>query len=213
MIIVDDRKENITFNALEKKGLEVIVQRVEIADVLLDGGIVIERKGHDLLQSLTKGTIWAQLINLCEYEKPILCIVNENLWRDFYFNHSRWIHSSYKGFLTTIAISFPKLKLFQFSCMDDYIDFIVDLDKKIHKEGTSERPKILARKATKLSDLQENVISGVKGVSIRTAKEILKAKGSVRAVANATKEELMEIPNIGEKTAHEIVKVMGEKYE
>jgi ERCC4-type nuclease len=212
LIIVDDRKETVTFDGLTKKGLHVEVQRIEIADVLLDGGVAIERKGHDLISSLTSKRIWEQLNNLCEYEKPIICIINENLWRDFYFCHSRWIHSSYRGFLTTLAISYPKLKVFQFTSMDDYIDFIVALDKKIHDEGSSERPKMLARKPIKLSDSQENVIAGVPGISIKTAKLLLNSMGNVKSIANATKEELMDIPNIGEKTASEIVKVMGSEY-
>ena len=43
--------------------------------------------------------------------------------------------------------------------------------------------------------------------------ELLSNKKSVKAIANSTKEELMEIPNIGEKTANEIINTLCGKYE
>lgn len=212
MIIVDDRKENVTYDGLIKKGLKPEIQRIEIADVLLDGGVAIERKGHDLISSLTSKRIWEQLNNLQDYEIPILCIVNENLWRDFYFCHSRWIHSSFKGFLTTLAVSYPKMKLFMFTSMDDYIDFVAALDKKLHDEGKSERPKMIPRRAKHPNEFKENCLTGVKGISVRTAKKLLNAKGSIKAVCESTKEELMEIPDIGEKTASDIINTLCGEY-
>jgi len=117
------------------------------------------------------------------------------------------------GMLTTLIVSYPNLKIVFLDDTDEFIRFIVSLDKKIHEEGKSERPKFLVRKPVTIQDSMENVISGIPGVSIKTAKLLLERKGSVQAVANSTKEELMEIPNIGEKTAREIVKVMSEEYE
>ena len=222
MIIADCREERnkkkesekqYIFNALKEKCKDVEQKQLEIGDYLLDNGFAIERKDEDLVSSITSKRIFEQINALCQYEHPILAITIKNLWKTMYYSNSRWIHSSYMGLLTTLMVSYPKLKIVFLDDTEEFVRFIVSLDKKIHDEGKSERPKFISQKPLTLTASQENVIASLKGISIKTAKDILKAKGSVRAVANATKAELMEIENIGEKTANEIVKVMGEKYE
>lgn len=221
-IICDSREERnkkkasekqYIYNSLSEKCTEVSQQQLSIGDYLLDGGFVVERKDEDLVSSITTKRIFEQINALCDYEHPILAITIKNLYKSFYFCNSRWIHSSYMGLLTTLMVSYPKLKLVFLDDTEEFVRFIVSLDKKIHDEGKSERSKILIRKPKSLGETQENVISGIGGVGIGTAKTILKSKGSIKNIANATKEELMEIPNIGEKTANEIVKVMSEAYE
>jgi ERCC4-type nuclease len=222
MIIADSREERnkkrdsekqYIFNSLKEKCKEVEQKQLEIGDYLLDNNYIIERKDDDLVSSITSKRIFDQLNGLCMYEHPILVITTKNLWKQFYFTNSRWIHSSYMGLLTTLVTSYPNLKLVFLEDTEEFVKFIVSLDKKIHDEGTSERSKFLAKKPVTIEDSMENVISGVKGVSIRTAKELLKNKKSVKAIANSTKEELMQIPNIGEKTANEIINTLCGEYE
>lgn len=221
-IICDNREERnkkkasekqYIYNSLSEKCTEVSQQQLEVGDYLLDGGYVIERKDDDIVSSITTKSIWEQLNNLQQYPHPILAITTQNIWKLFYYCNSRWIDKSYMGFLTTLMVSYPNLKIVFVDGAEEFVKFVVSLDKKIHDEGKSERPKILQRKPKTLAEKQENVVSGIGGIGISTAKEILKSKKSIKNIANATKEELMEIPNIGEKTANEIVKVMGEKYE
>ena len=222
MIICDNREERnkkresekqYIFNNLKEKCKEVEQKQLEIGDYLLDGGYVIERKDDDLVTSITSKRIFDQLNGICMYPHPILAITTRNLWKQFYYCNSKWIHSSYMGLLTTLMVSYPNLKLVFLDDTEEFIKFIISLDKKIHDEGTSERPKFLAKKPVTIEDSMENVISGVKGISIKTAKELLKNKKSVKAIANSTKEELMQIPNIGEKTAKEIINTLCGEYE
>ena len=59
----------------------------------------------------------------------------------------------------------------------------------------------------------ENCLTGIKGVSVKTAKKLLNSKGSIKAVCESTKEELMKIPDIGEKTASDIINTLCGEYE
>ena len=130
-----------------------------------------------------------------------------------YFTNSRWIHSSYTGFLTTLTVSYPNLKVVFLDDTEDFVRYIVSLDKKIHEEGASERPKELQRKCQTQAEKIENVIASISGIGISTAKKILKEKKSIKAVCESTKEELMEIPDIGEKTANDIISTLCGEYE
>lgn len=222
MIICDNREERnkkkasekqYIYTSLSEKCTDVSQQQLSIGDYLLDNGYVIERKDDDIVSSLTTKSIWEQLNNLQQYPHPILAITTQNIWKLFYHCNSRWIDKSYMGFLVALMVSYPNIKLVFVDGAEEFVKFVVTLDKKIHDEEKSERPKILLRKPRSPNEKKENVVAGIGGIGIGTAKIILQSKGSIRNIANATKEELMEIPNIGEKTANEIVKVMGEKYE
>jgi ERCC4-type nuclease len=222
VIVCDNREERnkkkesekqYIFNALKDKCKEVEQKQLEIGDYLLDNGFVIERKEDDLIQSITSKRIWEQLSNLQQYPHPILAITIQNLWKSMYFTNSRWIHTAYTGFLTTLMVSYPNLKVVFFEDTEEFVRFVVSLDKKIHDEGTSERPKMLQRKCLTQNDRIENVLTGVKGISVRTAKKILQEKSSIKAVCDSTKEELMEIPDIGEKTAKDIIDTLCGEYE
>jgi len=213
MIIIDDRKETDTYEGLKKRGiLDAEVQRIEVADVLLDDGVAVERKGHDLFGSLTTGRIWEQLNGLNEYEHPILCIVNENIWRDMYYIRSNWIHKSYQGFLTTLALRYPKLKVFQFGCMEDYLDFIVALDKKIHKEGKSTRPTPIHRKTKKIQVRMEDCLAMADGISIGKAKIPLKKYNTVYDVASQPLKELEKMDGYGKKLAKNLYDLLHGQY-
>jgi ERCC4-type nuclease len=208
-IVCDDRKEDSTYYGLMNKGIvDIEKERIEIADIILDDGYAIERKGHDLIQSLTSGRIWDQLNNLCQYSHPILCIVNENIWRDFYYCRSNWIHNSYKGFLTTLTVSYPKLKVFHFQSMEEYIDYIIALDKKIHKEGKSSRPVPMARRAKTPEEIKENILSMIPGLGIPKTKLLLKEFDSIYNICSVTAKDLQEVNGIGKKLADVIYKYL-----
>jgi len=221
MIICDNREERnkkkdsekqYIFNSLKEKCKEVEQKQLEVGDYLLDGGYVIERKDDDIISSLTTHSIWEQINNLQQYPHPILVITTQNIWKLFYKCKSRWIDKSYMGFLTTLMVSYPNLKIAFVDGSEEFVNFVVSLDKKIHDDKISERPKLLQRKPRTISEMQENVIAGISGIGIRTAKELLKSKGSVKTIANSTKEELMEINKIGEKTASDIINTLCGKY-
>jgi len=57
------------------------------------------------------------------------------------------------------------------------------------------------------------IVEGLPGVSAVLAKRLLERFGTVHALVNASREELMEVEGVGSKTAEEILRVVHLAYE
>ena len=203
-IIVDSREPSHIINSLKNKKLEVKTDFIEVGDYLLDNGYAIERKDKDLISSIQSNRLYEQLNNLSQYDHPILCITLQDLWKTFYFSRSRYIHRSYLGTLTTLTTKYPKLKIMFLQDEEEFISYVVNLDKKIHEDGKSERPAPQLRKAKSIKMRKENALTAIEGVSISKAKKLLECFGSVRNIANANPKELEMVDGIGKKLAEKI---------
>ena len=87
---------------------------------------------------------------------------------------------------------------------DEFISYIVNLDKKIHEKGKSERPAPHLRKAKSIKMRKENALTAIEGVSIGKAKKLLECFGSIRNIANANPKELEMVDGVGKKLAEKI---------
>jgi ERCC4-type nuclease len=150
------------------------------------------------------------LNNLCSsYEHPILCITIQNIWKLFYHSHSRFIDKSYIGTLTTLTCKYLNLKVIFLDGDDEFINFIISLDKKIHEDGKSERPKPKMRKVESIEERKENVLCAIQGIGVPTSKKLLEKFGSVNAVANASEEDLKTIEKLGDKNIKRIIETLN----
>jgi len=204
MISVDARESDRILKALQKD-TDSKKEFREVGDYELDGGYAIEHKDWDLLQSIISHRIFDQLNNLCNYEHPILAYNLENLWQMFYFSQSRYVHKQYLGLLATLVVKYPNLKIVPYLGEDQFIDFVKTLDKKIHEgDRVIPRPAPFMRKTSSLKEDKENCLTGIKGVSIGKSKKLLDYFGSIKAICNASEEELREVESIGPKLAKNI---------
>ena len=209
MIIRDTREPDNIKKALTSKGIKVEDEFLSVGDYLLDDGFAIERKDKDFIQSILSNRLYDQLNNLCNYPHPILCIVEENRWKSFYFSHSKWIHKAYDGTMTTLAVSYPNLKIFKFDTEEEFINFVVNLDKKLHKEGKSERPSVIKRKSKSIQIHKEDCLTCADGVGVSMAKKLLECFGSVKNISNASLEELQLVDGVGKKLAENIFNTLN----
>lgn len=208
-IIRDTREPDNIKKSLIDKGLKIEDSFLEVGDYLLDDGFAIERKDKDFIPSILSNRLYEQLNNLCNYPHPILCLIEENKWKTFYFSHSKWIHKAYEGTMVTLATSYPNLKVFKFDTEEEFISFVVNLDKKLHKEGKSERPAPIMRRSKALSVKKENALTACDGISVGKAKSLLECYGSIKNIANDTVENLEKTPGIGKKLAKSIYEVLN----
>lgn len=183
----------------------------ECGDYLLPNGFAVERKkGRDFLGSLLSKRLYEQLINLCQYEVPILAVISDNIWKDFYFSQSRYIHNVYLGTFTTITAKFPKIRVVQFEDDEQFVNFLISLEKKLTEDGGEKsRPKPMMRKPESVQDIKENCLAQIPGVGIKSAQNLLRTYGSINQIANLTEETLQEIDKIGKKTAKNIVETLN----
>jgi ERCC4-type nuclease len=69
------------------------------------------------------------------------------------------------------------------------------------------RPELFKRITT--DDLRLDLLSSIKGLSVKKAKELLKEFGSIMEIGEQTVEELKEIDGIGTTIAERILKVLN----
>jgi len=209
MIIVDVHEPKTLLSLLESKDAEFKRDFLEVGDYILSGGIGIERKrGPDFLHSIIDGRLWDQVSNLSQFEHPVICIVSSDMWKDMYFSKDRYIHNRFYGAISTLISKF-NISVLTFDTDEDFIDFLVHLDKKVTSNKISSRPTPFTRKPKTLKERKENVLSMVEGVSIKKAQVILNKFGTIKNVANASIDSLMEVDGIGKKLAENIFKTFN----
>jgi len=186
---------------------------LEVGDVLIQQPVGIEiKRGRDLTSSMMSNRLFDQLNNLSRFDIPILAIVTENKYREFYRVKSNYIYDQYVGMVSTILISYPKVRIVFLENDDELIDLILSIYKKLNKSGKSSRPKPIMRKPRSLSDSQENILCAIKGISVPTAKKLLKHYGSISKVINATAEQHQQIDKVGKALASRIYEVCNVGY-
>jgi len=209
MILQDAREPDKILKAVQKKKADIKKDFLEVGDYLLDNGYAIERKDNDLLSSIMSHRIFEQLNNLCNYEHPILAFNVENIWKMFYYSHSRFVHKQYLGVITTLIIKYPNLKLMPYLGEDQFVELLVSLDKKIGDDSKSERPSPMQRKGKNINIKKENALCAIDGVSVAKAKKLLECFGSVKNIANSSEDELLMVDKIGKKLAENIIKTLN----
>jgi ERCC4-type nuclease len=60
---------------------------------------------------------------------------------------------------------------------------------------------------------QQFIIEGLPQISSVIAKRLLEHFGSIRALSNASEQELQEVPGVGKKIAQDIYQVINEQYQ
>jgi Fanconi anemia group M protein len=207
-VIVDTREQELIKLLRTKKDLGLEEDFIEVGDLLLPEGFVIERKTEkDFIASILDKRLFNQLNNLVQYENPMIAVIHDDLWKNFYFCRNRYIHNVYIGVLSTIAASYPKVKMQYFYDTNQFVDYIVSLHKKLTEEGKGSRPKILMRKPTSIQERKENALTAVEGIGVATAQKLLDKFGSVVKVGLATEEELKEV--LGEKNIKHVKETLN----
>jgi DNA excision repair protein ERCC-4 len=211
-IIADTReKKSGRPTSLRRRRCKVEIEQLDVGDYLVGKATIEYKTGADFIASIRDKRIWNQASNLAQAEHPIIAVVSENIWKQMYFTRSNYIHKTFFTTLTKLTTSFG-ITVLMFTDEDDFLRYVKSIYKQQDKESSGVRPAPLQRKATKFCVRQENNLCTAKGISVKTAKKILRHFGSVKRVANATVKQLTKVDGIGEGKAKEVYKVFNEMY-
>ncbi len=186
-VIVDYREKNsLVPSHLISQGINVQFQNLHVADYLF-GNIAIERKSiSDLKSSIINKRINSQLIELKQYEKPLLLvegISNEDLYENIINENAL------RGFLLSVALDYQVPLIFTQS-EEDSARYITILAKK--KENRI--PSLRASKITLTEEQRlQYILEGFPRIGPIKAKKLLKKFKTLKNIANASEEELREI--------------------
>src|SRR3989344_336014 len=215
-ILIDYREKPLILE-LEKRAVPISIKPLALADIILQGqdyyttpvSIAIERKTQtDFLNSIIDKRITTQLIAIKQNFPIYLLIIEgqENLYslRDFHPN-------SIRGMLSSIALDL-QIPIIQTKSIADTAAFIEVIHKRL------EKPKkpislLTKRKPFTLKEQQEYLIESLPGIGPLIAKSLLTNFKNVRAIINASPEELKKINKIGKKKAAEISSLLQADYQ
>ena len=208
-IVVDHReyRSNVVRN-LAYKGTFVEPQQLDVGDYVLSSRIGVERKNvDDFLASLIEGKIFKQMAQLRDaYSRPVLILEGENL-----LTKRNISHNAIFGSLASITVDFgiPILATKDASETADLLKVIAQREQREDKKAVAVRGE---KTLMSLRERQQFIVEGLPNVSAVIAKRLLSYFGSVKDIANATEEELLEVKGVGKNIASDIIKLLNANY-
>lgn len=202
IIIADNRERNTDLlNELKRRGIEVKFEQLPIADYIC-GDITIERKTvSDLKSSIINKRLIRQLEEIKQYPKPLLII--EGIENPSMYEGG--IHvNAFRGLILSLIQNHQIPILWTQNAEDTarYMEMIVKSKKK--NSPLSLRPSKIF-----LSDKEQMqfILEGFPGIGPVSAKKLIQSLGSMKAISNASEEDLQKI--IGKK-ASLVYKIMNQ---
>lgn len=189
----------------EKEGIELEVGDYEQEISPTGEKIVVERKSEDFLPSVFSKHLDEQLADIVSDEKVVtgFLIIDKTLDDLIAMAHERDISEN----VVYGAIASLALKGFPPIFCGDVINFR-NVVAKIFEKGRDGKERIFV---PKLRIKKSKAIVTFPGVNEELGIRLLKIFGSIKNIINASKEELMTVDGIGEKTAKKIVELVNEE--
>jgi Fanconi anemia group M protein len=195
---------------LEEMKAVLNVKTLEVGDYVLSDRVCVERKtADDFLDTLfgADRSLFEQVIAMKHsYMRPLLIIEGEGI-----YTKRRISPNAIRGVLASIAVDYGVPVIFTADEAETaaYLYAIARREQVERKRSVNPH----ARKASHtLPERQEYLVSAISEVGPVIAKNLLRHFGAVKAIVNATEEELREVDKVGEKTAKKIREVMDSGY-
>ena len=200
-VIYDHREGRSSVPAmLDLAGVKIESAQLIVGDYIISDRIVIERKSAaDLQASIISGRLFEQIKRMKE-AYPVVILLQEG-------DPDKMHEESWKGALAS-ALRRGVIILSTKDAVESsqWIIRLARLESKPPSKG---------RGAPKAKDRDrgcEQLTAQIPSISIATAEKLLKKFGSVRALANAEIEQLVQIDGIGQKRAKEIYDLFRHPY-
>jgi Fanconi anemia group M protein len=211
-IVVDPRETRSgVAQFLEKAGVNLILKNLEIGDYVASDRVCIERKSTtDFLDSLInkRRNLFEQIHRLKEeYEKPLLIVEGESIYGQ------RNVHPNVvRAVMASIAVDFS-VPIIQTRDEADTASLLYIIAKREQVPNKTEVNPHGKKPMASLKEQQEYLISALPTIGILTARNLLRRFKTIERIVTASKEELMEVEHVGEKTAELIKTVLTKEYE
>jgi len=188
--------------------VKISVSRLEVGDYIVSDEIAIERKTvDDLASSLVDGRIFDQMKKLkATYKRPILLIEGETPYRA----SKRGVNPrSLMGLVASLVTG--GLPVLWAKNPEESAELIRLM---AIREQTDKRviPEIKHPPAIDERAVLERVLTGIPGVGVVIARNLLSAFGTLRRVFSASEEELQSVEGVGPQIAKRIVEFATREY-
>jgi Fanconi anemia group M protein len=200
-IIVDNREKNsLVLAELISGCMEVELRQLEVADYII-GDTAIERKTiSDFISSMMNKRLLQQLNGLQQYPNRLVMIEGIDEHEFYNDKNEGGIHANaIRGMILALIFDFATPVIFTKDSADS-AKFLMVLAKRFEKKNreTGLNPK---RRAKSVPEQQQFIIEGFPGIGPVTAKNLLKRFRTIKAIINATPEELKKEKKLNSKKA------------
>lgn len=183
------------------------VEELEIGDMILDDEVIIERKDvGDFVKSMLEGRIDDQIARMYDEfgaENSYL-VVSGSLSDVDQYSWSNVNEAAVRGYVASLSARWNQVPLFVDDA-DRLVDVVVRIGRK-HKESTD---RVVVNKSSDLERANDpyvmRAVLQLDGVGRETAKNIVSEYRSLEALTEASKEELSDLPGIGEVRSERIL--------
>lgn len=195
---------------LEDTKASLKIKTLGVGDYVLSDRVCVERKTtDDFLDTLFGAgrSLFEQIIAMKHsYMRPLLVIEGEGL-----YTKRRILPNVIHGVLASIAVDYGMPVIFTADEKETaaYLYSIARREQLERKRSVNPHAQ---KSSHTLAERQEYLVSAISEVGPVIAKNLLRHFGSVKAIVNATGEELKQVDKVGEKTASKIREVMDSEY-
>jgi len=214
-IVVDSRE------AVQAKGIVENLRRLKIdvevnllaAGDYLVGDLLIERKTPTgLVSDIRSKRLWDELEKLkgCEGLNPLIVIEGS---LSLVEKLTKWSPSQVIGVINSIILDWD-LHVIVLPSRKWFITYLYQLAKRFEAKAVEVPIPLRAKeKFESISDRIRFVVEGLPNVSGVRAINLLRRFKTIKALANASLDELKSVKGIGEKTAKAIYEVLNAEFE
>ncbi len=209
-VLVDTREKgsNLSKRLLET-GMDVKIQTLATADIILSDKIGIERKTvPDFVNSIIDRRIFTQLKDLKNnFENPIIILEGEE---DLY--SVRNVHpNAIRGMLATIVTSF-QIPIIRTKDSQDTAELVKSIAQREQNHSEKEISIRTNKMPMTTMEQQEFIVESFPGIGPSLAKSLLKEFKTIKKLSNASIKRLEKVEKIGSKKAQDIKNILEEIY-
>ena len=211
IVVVADSRElgALVTRELAKLGALIKSETLQVGDFVLSDRIVVERKEvDDFASSIIDGRLFEQAAKLKEaYVKPLFIVEGETLT-----GSGRVRPEAMMGAYASILIDYGiPIVWTQKPSETAQLMFAISRREQFQDKRT---PRVITlAKPRSLQEQQEFIVSSLPNIDNTRAKKLLTTFHTPQRVLQASKEELMSVPGIGEKISEEIRRVVSSNYQ
>ncbi|HTY91691.1 MAG TPA: DEAD/DEAH box helicase [Methanocella sp.] len=210
-IYVDIREmRSAVVKSLEEMKASLNIKTLEVGDYVLSDRVCVERKTtDDFLDTLfgADRSLFEQIIAMKHaYMRPLLFLEGDGL-----YTKRRISPSVIHGVLASIAVDYGVPIIFTANEAETAA-FLFSIARREQVERKRSVNPHAQKASHTLSERQEYLVSAISEVGPVISKNLLRHFGSVKGIVGASKEELMEVDKVGEKTASKIREIIDSEY-
>tara|TARA_R100001463_G_scaffold74563_3_gene128592 strand:- start:34 stop:723 length:690 start_codon:yes stop_codon:yes gene_type:complete len=222
MLVIDSREKSKLAKLVMQKAKALSIkyeQRwIEIGDYVFDDVCFEAKSATDFLGSVLSKRMWTQLDNMDRHYKTNIVIIHGDM-QEAIMNvienapskmpigtRSIMLNNKFLGAIGRITLD-TDIKPFWVQSEEEAALIITAVCKMKPMTRETIEPQVFKRITT--DDLRLDLLSSVKGVSIKKAKLLIKQYGSIMEIGECSTFELQAIEGIGETLAKRIISTLN----